>query len=62
VRTEVRASGSPIPQIPLQLGQFGTLVGLIAPLTCDAHKRTRIASSNVLSILLDLHGMGQAGH
>uniref|UniRef100_A0A8C0ZNJ2 Maestro heat-like repeat-containing protein family member 2A n=1 Tax=Castor canadensis TaxID=51338 RepID=A0A8C0ZNJ2_CASCN len=41
--------------IPLQLGQFGTLVGLIAPLTCDAHKRTRIASSNVLSILLDLH-------
>nr|XP_012647029.1 maestro heat-like repeat-containing protein family member 2A isoform X3 [Microcebus murinus] len=41
--------------IPLKLGQFGTMVGLIAPCTCDAHRRTRIASTNVLSALLDLH-------
>ncbi|KAB0396545.1 hypothetical protein E2I00_006753 [Balaenoptera physalus] len=42
--------------IPLQLGQFGTLVGLIAPCTCDSHRRTRLASVDVLSSLLDLHG------
>ncbi|KAL6070320.1 hypothetical protein STEG23_008574 [Scotinomys teguina] len=42
--------------IPLKLGQFGTLVGLIAPYTCDVHRRTRLASANVLSSLLDLHG------
>ncbi|KAM6152765.1 LOW QUALITY PROTEIN: maestro heat-like repeat-containing protein family member 2A [Erethizon dorsatum] len=41
--------------IPLKLGQFGTLVGLIAPCTCDIHQRTRMASANVLSSLLDLH-------
>ncbi|XP_021054648.1 maestro heat-like repeat-containing protein family member 2A [Mus pahari] len=41
--------------IPLKLGQFGILVGLIAPCTCDAHRRTRLASINVLSSLLDLH-------
>ncbi|XP_013012759.2 maestro heat-like repeat-containing protein family member 2A [Cavia porcellus] len=41
--------------IPLKLGQFGTLVGLIAPCTCDAHRRTRMTSTNVLSSLLDLH-------
>ncbi|XP_008054484.1 maestro heat-like repeat-containing protein family member 2A [Carlito syrichta] len=41
--------------IPLKLGQFGTLVGLIAPCTCDTHQRTRVASTNVLSSLLDLH-------
>ncbi|XP_032968339.1 maestro heat-like repeat-containing protein family member 2A, partial [Rhinolophus ferrumequinum] len=41
--------------IPLKLGQFGTLVGLIAPCTCDSHKRTRLASMDVLSSLLDLH-------
>ncbi|XP_069868076.1 maestro heat-like repeat-containing protein family member 2A isoform X1 [Dipodomys merriami] len=41
--------------IPLKLGQFGMLVGLIAPYTCDTHKRTRITSSNVLSSLLELH-------
>ncbi|ELK14350.1 Protein LOC339766 [Pteropus alecto] len=41
--------------IPLKLGQFGTLVGLIAPCTCDSHKRTRMASMDVLSSLLDLH-------
>ncbi|XP_008570486.1 PREDICTED: maestro heat-like repeat-containing protein family member 2A [Galeopterus variegatus] len=41
--------------IPLKLGQFGTLVGLIAPCTCDTHRRTRMASTNVLSNLLDLH-------
>uniref|UniRef100_A0A2K6PU24 Maestro heat like repeat family member 2A n=1 Tax=Rhinopithecus roxellana TaxID=61622 RepID=A0A2K6PU24_RHIRO len=41
--------------IPLKLGQFGTMVGLIAPCTCDAHQRTRMASMNVLSSLLDLH-------
>ncbi|XP_061062043.1 maestro heat-like repeat-containing protein family member 2A isoform X2 [Eubalaena glacialis] len=41
--------------IPLQLGQFGTLVGLIAPCTCDSHRRTRLASMDVLSSLLDLH-------
>ncbi|KAM5228684.1 maestro heat-like repeat-containing protein family member 2A [Ctenodactylus gundi] len=43
--------------IPLKLGQFGTLVGLIAPCTCDTHQRTRIASTNVLSSLLDLHAI-----
>ncbi|XP_011370660.1 maestro heat-like repeat-containing protein family member 2A [Pteropus vampyrus] len=41
--------------IPLKLGQFGALVGLIAPCTCDSHKRTRMASMDVLSSLLDLH-------
>ncbi|XP_075386252.1 maestro heat-like repeat-containing protein family member 2A [Tenrec ecaudatus] len=41
--------------IPLKLGQFGTLVGLIAPCTCDPHRRTRVASTDVLSCLLDLH-------
>ncbi|KAF6115087.1 maestro heat like repeat family member 2A [Phyllostomus discolor] len=41
--------------IPLKLGQFGTLVGLIAPGTCDSHERTRMASADVLSCLLDLH-------
>ncbi|XP_023578008.1 maestro heat-like repeat-containing protein family member 2A [Octodon degus] len=41
--------------IPLKLGQFGTLVGLVAPCICDAHRRTRMASTNVLSSLLDLH-------
>uniref|UniRef100_A0A8C3YTQ9 Maestro heat like repeat family member 2A n=1 Tax=Catagonus wagneri TaxID=51154 RepID=A0A8C3YTQ9_9CETA len=41
--------------IPLKLGQFGTLVGLIAPRTCDSHRRTRLASMDVLSSLLDLH-------
>ncbi|XP_036109258.1 maestro heat-like repeat-containing protein family member 2A [Molossus molossus] len=41
--------------IPLKLGQFGTLVGLIAPCMCDSHKRTRVASTEVLSSLLDLH-------
>uniref|UniRef100_G3UEQ0 Maestro heat like repeat family member 2A n=1 Tax=Loxodonta africana TaxID=9785 RepID=G3UEQ0_LOXAF len=42
--------------IPLKLGQFGTLVGLVAPCTCDPHRRTRVASTDVLSSLLDLHG------
>ncbi|KAF5919344.1 hypothetical protein HPG69_010744, partial [Diceros bicornis minor] len=41
--------------IPLKLGQFGTLVGLIAPCICDSHRRTRMASMDVLSSLLDLH-------
>ncbi|XP_039090491.1 maestro heat-like repeat-containing protein family member 2A [Hyaena hyaena] len=41
--------------IPLKLGQIGTLVGLIAPCTCDSHTRTRMASMDVLSSLLDLH-------
>ncbi|XP_021482933.1 maestro heat-like repeat-containing protein family member 2A [Meriones unguiculatus] len=41
--------------IPLKLGQFGILVGLIAPCTCDVHRKTRLASTNVLSSLLDLH-------
>ncbi|XP_011726346.2 maestro heat-like repeat-containing protein family member 2A isoform X4 [Macaca nemestrina] len=41
--------------IPLKMGQFGTMVGLIAPCTCDAHQGTRMASMNVLSSLLDLH-------
>ncbi|XP_052605263.1 maestro heat-like repeat-containing protein family member 2A [Peromyscus californicus insignis] len=41
--------------IPLKLGQFGILVGLIAPCTCDVHRRTRLASTSVLSSLLDLH-------
>ncbi|CAK7321248.1 Maestro heat-like repeat-containing protein family member 2A [Vulpes lagopus] len=41
--------------IPLKLGQFGMLVGLMAPCTCDSHRRTRIASMDVLSSLLDLH-------
>ncbi|XP_059560853.1 maestro heat-like repeat-containing protein family member 2A [Myotis daubentonii] len=41
--------------IPLKLGQFGTLIGLIAPCTCDSNKRIRLASADVLSSLLDLH-------
>nr|XP_058908883.1 maestro heat-like repeat-containing protein family member 2A [Kogia breviceps] len=41
--------------IPLRLGQFGTPVGLIAPCTRDSHGRTRLASMEVLSSLLDLH-------
>uniref|UniRef100_A0A8C6W7M8 Maestro heat-like repeat family member 2A n=1 Tax=Nannospalax galili TaxID=1026970 RepID=A0A8C6W7M8_NANGA len=43
-----------VQRIGVCLGQFGTLVGLIAPCTCDPH-RTRLASTNVLSSLLDLH-------
>ncbi|KAM6178445.1 maestro heat-like repeat-containing protein family member 2A [Rhynchocyon petersi] len=41
--------------IPLKLGQFGTLVGFIVPCTCDPHRRVRMASIDVLSVLLDLH-------
>ncbi|XP_060976102.1 maestro heat-like repeat-containing protein family member 2A [Dama dama] len=41
--------------IPLKLGQFGSLVGLIAPGTCDSHRKTRLASMDVLASLLDLH-------
>ncbi|XP_006760727.1 PREDICTED: maestro heat-like repeat-containing protein family member 2A [Myotis davidii] len=41
--------------IPLKLGQFGTLIGLIAPCTCDSNKRIRLASADVLYSLLDLH-------
>ncbi|XP_037380153.1 maestro heat-like repeat-containing protein family member 2A [Talpa occidentalis] len=41
--------------IPLKLGQFGMLMGLIAPCTCDSHRRTRVASMDILSSLLDLH-------
>ncbi|XP_077011610.1 maestro heat-like repeat-containing protein family member 2A isoform X2 [Tamandua tetradactyla] len=41
--------------IPLKLGQFGSLVGLIAPCTCDPHRRTRMTSIDILSSLLDLH-------
>ncbi|XP_073733031.1 maestro heat-like repeat-containing protein family member 2A isoform X2 [Callorhinus ursinus] len=41
--------------IHLKLGQFGSLVGLVAPCTCDSHRRTRMASMGVLSGLLDLH-------
>ena len=51
-----------VSQILLKLGQFGVLVGLIAPCTCDAHRRTRLASINVLSSLLDLHGTEEARH
>lgn len=51
-----------VSQIPLKLGQFGILVGLIAPCTCDVHRRTRLASTNVLSSLLDLHGREDMGH
>ncbi|XP_055280209.1 maestro heat-like repeat-containing protein family member 2A [Moschus berezovskii] len=40
--------------IPLKLGQFGSLVGLIAPGTCDSHRKTRLASMDVLASLLDL--------
>lgn len=53
---------SPVSQIPLKLGQFGILVGLIAPCTCDVHRRTRLASTDVLSSLLDLHGREETGH
>lgn len=49
-------------QIPLKLGQFGILVGLIAPCTCDVHRRTRLTSINVLASLLDLHGREETGH
>ncbi|XP_054426726.1 maestro heat-like repeat-containing protein family member 2A [Pteronotus mesoamericanus] len=41
--------------IPLKLGQFGTLVGLVAPCTCDSKESTRMTSTDVLSSLLDLH-------
>ncbi|XP_025144976.3 LOW QUALITY PROTEIN: maestro heat-like repeat-containing protein family member 2A [Bubalus bubalis] len=41
--------------IPLKLGQFGSLVGLIAPGTCDSHRKTRLSSMDVLASLLDLH-------
>lgn len=51
-----------VSQIPLKLGQFGILVGLIAPCTCDVHRKTRLASTNVLSSLLDLHGREQTRH
>lgn len=51
-----------VSQIPLKLGQFGVLVGLIAPCTCDVHRKTRLASTNVLSSLLDLHGREEIQH
>ncbi|XP_054977261.1 maestro heat-like repeat-containing protein family member 2A [Sorex araneus] len=41
--------------IPLKLGQFGMLVGLVAPCTCDSHSKTRMTSTDILSTLLDLH-------
>lgn len=62
VHTEGASFEVSFPQIPLKLGQFGTLVGLIAPCTCDSHRRTRMTSMDVLSSLLDLHGRGKAGH
>lgn len=58
----MRVFGCRAPQIPLKPGQFSTLVGLIAPCTCDAHLRTRMASMRILSCLLDLHGTGKVGH
>ena len=34
-------------------------MGLIAPGTCDSHRKTRLASMDVLASLLDLHGTGR---
>ncbi|KAM6178196.1 maestro heat-like repeat-containing protein family member 2A [Rhynchocyon petersi] len=42
--------------IPLKLGQFGSLAGVIAPCTCDPHQRIQVASIDILSSLLDLYG------
>uniref|UniRef100_G3WRY0 Maestro heat like repeat family member 2A n=1 Tax=Sarcophilus harrisii TaxID=9305 RepID=G3WRY0_SARHA len=40
--------------IPLKSGQFGTLIGLLAPHTCDSQVRTRQATIDVICCLLDL--------
>ncbi|XP_043849240.1 maestro heat-like repeat-containing protein family member 2A [Dromiciops gliroides] len=41
--------------IPLKSGQFGTLIGLLAPHTCDSQVRTRQCTIDVICCLLDLH-------
>uniref|UniRef100_A0A5F8GQ59 Maestro heat like repeat family member 2A n=1 Tax=Monodelphis domestica TaxID=13616 RepID=A0A5F8GQ59_MONDO len=40
--------------IPLKSGQFGTLIGLLAPHTCDSEVKTRQATVDVICCLLDL--------
>ncbi|XP_068939320.1 maestro heat-like repeat-containing protein family member 2A [Petaurus breviceps papuanus] len=40
--------------IPLKSGQFGTLIGLLAPHTCDSQVRTRQSTIDVICCLLDL--------
>ncbi|XP_036611735.1 maestro heat-like repeat-containing protein family member 2A [Trichosurus vulpecula] len=42
--------------IPLKSGQFGTLIGLLAPHTCDSQVRTRQSTIDVICCLLDLQG------
>uniref|UniRef100_A0A5F8HCT5 Maestro heat like repeat family member 2A n=1 Tax=Monodelphis domestica TaxID=13616 RepID=A0A5F8HCT5_MONDO len=42
--------------IPLKSGQFGTLIGLLAPHTCDSEVKTRQATVDVICCLLDLQG------
>ncbi|KAM6178412.1 maestro heat-like repeat-containing protein family member 2A [Rhynchocyon petersi] len=52
MQTYVRSAGI---CIPLELGQFGSLAGVIVPCTCDPQQKIRVASIDVLSSLLDLH-------
>ncbi|KAM6178444.1 maestro heat-like repeat-containing protein family member 2A [Rhynchocyon petersi] len=52
MQTYVRSAGI---CIPLKLGQFGSLAGVIVPCTCDPQQKIRVASIDVLSSLLDLH-------
>ncbi|XP_027731598.1 maestro heat-like repeat-containing protein family member 2A [Vombatus ursinus] len=40
--------------IPLKSGQFGTLIGLLAPHTCDSQVRIRQSTIDVICCLLDL--------
>ncbi|XP_072474918.1 LOW QUALITY PROTEIN: maestro heat-like repeat-containing protein family member 2A [Notamacropus eugenii] len=40
--------------IPLKSGQFGTLIGLVAPHTCDSQVKTRQSTIDVICCLLDL--------
>ncbi|XP_060049806.1 maestro heat-like repeat-containing protein family member 2A isoform X2 [Erinaceus europaeus] len=41
--------------VPLKLGQFGSMVGLVAPSTCDPHQNTRLMATDILVSLLELH-------
>ncbi|XP_007667262.1 maestro heat-like repeat-containing protein family member 2A [Ornithorhynchus anatinus] len=40
--------------VPLKSGQFGTLIGLFAPHTCDSRPQTRQTTMDVIHCLLDL--------
>uniref|UniRef100_F6XMZ9 Maestro heat like repeat family member 2A n=1 Tax=Ornithorhynchus anatinus TaxID=9258 RepID=F6XMZ9_ORNAN len=45
--------------VPLKSGQFGTLIGLFAPHTCDSRPQTRQTTMDVIHCLLDLQGEEQ---